>query len=55
MIYNDIREYLYDFVKFYEKFYKNGDPYKHLPLNSDLELIEEWLENNTLTFSKETI
>jgi hypothetical protein len=37
---------LLKFIKFYEKFYKNGNPYEHLPVNSDIECIIEFIESN---------
>lgn len=40
----EIRDFLYDFIKHYQEFYKNGNPYKHVPVNDELECIEEFLE-----------
>jgi len=39
---------LHEFVKFYNNFYKNGNPYPHLSCNSDTECIFEFLEDYKL-------
>jgi hypothetical protein len=40
-----LRDCLYEYGKYFSKFYENGNPYPEFSSNADMECVEEFLED----------